>query len=60
MVVLVWMESIPSLACVSLDSLEAIANLISMSVIPSLASMEELVLMVMGRISAPVLMATQE
>lgn len=50
----------PLPACVYLDSLAAIANMISMSVTPNHVSMEVLVLTVMGHINAPVLMATQE
>lgn len=60
MVALVWMELMLSPACVYLDSLAVTANMISMSVTPNRASMEDLVLTVMGRTSAPVLMATQE
>lgn len=56
----VWMESTRSPAFVCLDSLAAIASMISTSVTPNHASMEALVLTVMGRTSAPVLMATQE
>lgn len=60
MVVPVWMELMPSPACVYLDSLAATASMISMSVTPNHVSMEVLVLTVMGRINAPVLTATQE
>lgn len=60
MVALVWMESMRSPACVYLASLAATASMISTSVTPNPASTEELVLTVMGRTSAPVLMATQE
>lgn len=56
----VWMELMRSPACVYLDSLAATANMISMSVTPNRASMEELVLTVMGHTNAPALMATQE
>lgn len=58
MVAPVWMELMRSPACVYLDSLAATANMISMSVTPNPASMEVLALTVMGRTSAPVLMAT--
>lgn len=56
----VWMELMHSPVCVYLDSLAATANMISMSVTPNRASMEALVLTVMGCTNAPVLMATQE
>lgn len=56
----VWMESTRSPASVCLDSLEAIASMISTSVTPNHASTEELVSTVTGRTSAPVLTATQE
>lgn len=54
-----WMESTLSPACAYPDSQAAIVNMISMSVTPSHASMEALVLTVMGPTNAPVLMATQ-
>lgn len=60
MVAPVWMELMRSPACVYLDSLAATANMISMSVTPNRASTEDHVSTVMGRTSAPVLMATQE
>lgn len=60
MVAPAWMELMRSPAFVYLDSLAATANMISMSVTPNHASMEALVLTVMGRTSAPVFMATPE
>lgn len=56
----VWMESTPSRVCVCLDSPAVTASMISMSVTPSHASTEALVLTVMARTSAPVLTATRE
>lgn len=60
MVAPVWMESMPSPACVCLDLPAATVNMISMSVIPNRASMEAVVWTVTGHTSAPALMATQE
>lgn len=54
------MESMPSPACVYLDSLAATANMTSTSVTPNPASMEALVLIVTGHTNALVPMATLE
>lgn len=60
MVAPVSMGSMLSPASVYLDSLEATASMISMSVTPNLASMGALVLTATEHTSAPVLTATQE
>lgn len=55
-----WMESTCLLASACLVSLAATANMTSMSVIPSRASMEGLAWTVTGHTNAPALMATLE